>query len=842
MSLLSRLSPSRKAGAAAAVAGAVVLAPVAGAVPAFAAPDGSGVVINEAYLVGGSAGQPYTNKFVELYNPTDAPVELTGLSLQYKSATGTTWSVVPLSGTIAAGGYFLVQGGANSSNGEALPSPDLQTSLNPGGANGVLLLAEGTTGATIPTGDAAGAPGVVDLVGYGSANTYEGTPAPAGRGTGTVGSLARIDGADTDDNGADFSFVTEVTPQGSGGTGGGDPEPAEPTEVTIAEIQGTGDASPFVGREVVTRGVVTAAYPTGGFDGVYVQTPGTGGDLAGHDASHGVFVYGSGIAGAVQVGDHLEVTGEVDEYLGLTEIVSPEWTVLDEEVAPVVPAEIAFPGTDAEREDFEGMLVAPQGAYTVTDTYSTNRYGLVGLAAGEEPLHTPSEIANPVTDPAGYAAVVADNAARAVSLDDGASWDYTNFNRDYHETPLPYVSLENPVRVGAAVTFTDPVILDHRFQWNFQPATQVTGDNGAAPATFENTREAAPQQVGGDIQIASFNVLNYFTSLGEDEPGCDAYVDREGEETTTDYCDVRGAYDEDSLEQQEAKIVAAINALDAEIVALEEIENSIHFDGDRDEALATLTAALNAAAGAGTWAYVPSPSVVPEGEDVIRNAFIYRSARVVPVGESVILDDPAFDNARQPLAQTFRALNPGGRPQGAELAVITNHFKSKGSGEGPGNEVDEGQGRSNADRVEQAEALAAFADDLYGADTPVFLVGDFNAYTAEDPLAVLAEAGYTNVGQTMTTEDTYSFDGMVGSLDHVFANEAALGLVTGADIWNINSGESIALEYSRANYNVLDLYEPTPFRSSDHDPVLVGLDVLPGEAPDHAWVEGERGR
>ncbi|MDD9205440.1 ExeM/NucH family extracellular endonuclease, partial [Georgenia sp. 10Sc9-8] len=400
---------------------------------------------------------------------------------------------------------------------------------------------------------------------------------------------------------------------------------------------------------------------------------------------------------------------------------------------------------------------------------------------------------------------------------------------------MPYLSTEDPVRVGAAVEFTDPVILDYRYgAWTFQPTTQVTGANDAAPVAFENTREATPQDVGGDLQIASFNVLNYFSSLGEDEPGCEFYPDREGTPTTTDWCEVRGAYDEESFERQETKIVAAITTLGAEVVALEEIENSRYFtaDEDRDEALATLTAALNEADGDGTWAYVASPDEVPADEDVIRNAFVYRADRVTPVGESeILIGSDAFDNAREPLAQVFRALDEADEPVGAEFAVITNHFKSKGSGEGPGNEVDEGQGLSNADRVAQAEALVDFADDLYGDDMPVFLVGDFNAYTAEDPLVVLDTAGYANLGQTMTDEDTYSFGGLVGSLDHIFGDAEAVELVTGVDIWTINSVEAIGLEYSRYNYNVTDLYDTSPFRSSDHDPILVGLDVV-DEAPE----------
>ena len=171
--------------------------------------------------------------------------------------------------------------------------------------------------------------------------------------------------------------------------------------------------------------------------------------------------------------------------------------------------------------------------------------------------------------------------------------------------------------------------------------------------------------------------------------------------------------------------------------------------------------------------------------------------------------------------------------------TIANHFKSKGSGSGPGNaDSGDGQGASNADRVAQARALVTFADEQEAAHGTerTFLLGDFNAYTEEDPMQVFYEAGYRNIGKEMTEESTYLFGGLTGSLDHVLATEPLFAAATGADIWNINSVESIGLEYSRYNANVTDLYETGPFRSSDHDPLIVGVDLVeddeaPGEEP-----------
>ena len=301
--------------------------------------------------------------------------------------------------------------------------------------------------------------------------------------------------------------------------------------------------------------------------------------------------------------------------------------------------------------------------------------------------------------------------------------------------------------------------------------------------------------------------------------------------TVDDGCDARGAANADSLARQQAKIVAAITTLGADVVSLEEIENSARFGKDRDSALQTLVGALNAAAGSDVWDYPRSPVAQPANPDVIRLAFIYKKAVVETVGESrILIGSAAFSNARQPLAQAFK---PVGGDADQTFLAIANHFKSKSSGNGPDADAGDGQGGSNGSRINQANALVAFAAEqqaVVGTDK-VFLLGDFNAYTQEDPIEVLRAAGYTDLGSTDTEKYSYVFQGLSGSLDHVLASPAALEAVTNVDIWNINSGEGIGLEYSRYNYNVKQLYAADQFRASDHDPVIVGVDLGVAAAP-----------
>jgi 5'-nucleotidase len=813
-----------------------------------AAAGTSPVVINEAYLSGGSTGAAYKNKFVELYNSSDAPVSLAGWSLQYRSATGTAApsGVAALSGSIPAKGHYLVQGSSNGANGADLPAPDLVAgALDFSGTAGTIVLARQPAAVVLATGSQAEPAGVADLLGYGNSNTFETQAAQAPAGNTDVKSLNRAAGADSNSNSADFSLNAAITPTGTGGTAP-DPDPTPdptptPSTRTIAEIQGTGTESPLAGATVTTTGKVTAVFPTGGLNGYYLQTAGTGGGLtaANHAASDGIFVYSPATVASVRAGDYVQVTGAVAEYYGMTQLnvtAATGLAKLTEPAPEVKPTAFTLPATEAFRESLEGMLLAPQGPLTVTDNYSLNQYGEIGLAGGTTPLVQPTATAP--YGSADYTAAVADNAARGIKLDDGSS---TNFLKDAATKAqvLPYLTAADPVRVGSPVTFTTNAVLGYANNaWKLQPLTHLTEANKATvqPATFGATRTDAPASVGGTLKIASFNVLNYFPTTGDQLTGCTYYEDRDGNPITVrDGCNARGAANAGNLKRQQDKIVAAITKAGADVVTLMEIENSAQFGKNRDDALAKLVDALNIGTP-GIWDYVRSPANAPplSDEDMIRTAFIYKKAAAEPVGESVIHNDTvAFASARKPLAQVFK---PAGGAAGTEFIAIANHFKSKGSAATP-EDTDKGQGASNLARTAQAKSLLEFTKSLQqskGTDK-VFLIGDFNSYGHEDPINVFTAEGYVNQDDKARNADgsakhSYLFGGMAGSLDHVLASPAANAVVAGADIWNINSVESVALEYSRYNNNVTNYYVPDQYRASDHDPVIVGLNLQPAPA------------
>ncbi len=814
---------------------------VAGIAPAVANPDGTDLVISEVYGAGHNSANPYNADFVELYNPTAEHISLSGLSLQYRSAASTSAAsganlmVLP-DVSVAPRSHYLVSG-AGSTGGTDLPAPDHAASFNASGTSGQIFLA-GVTSGFIPDASATGSvtdARVVDFVGYGAANRFEGSGAApaASNSTSVARDLTRTQ-PDSDDNAADLA-PGAPTPSACGAACA--PPPPAAVEATIAEIQGTGSSSPLAGDTVTTRGVVTAAYPTGGYFSFVIQTEGTGsGEDATPGASDAVWVFHECCGMDAEIGQHVELTGVVEERFGRTQLVyGPDepLTVLDEPFEPVTPLATSYPTTFPDREAHESELLDVSGEqWTISNNFNTNRFGEVGLATGDTPLITPTEVAD-AQDEAAVDAVEDDNFARGVVLDDGADWDYVNDEFAFDD-PLPWLSRTNTARIGAAATVVGPVILDYGFgDWRFQPTSQVT-DEGRDVAVFGDTRpeNLQPQDVGGDLEIATFNVLNYFTTTGVEFEAaggeCTYFEDRFGDPITTDECTPdgpRGAAEEEDLLRQQTKIVEAINTLDADVVSLEEIENSAKYGKNRDAALKDLVAALNADAGSHRWARVPSPSeedLPPLAEqDVIRTAFIYDPSAVDRIGPSeVLVGSPAFEDAREPLAQAFA---PKGGGRNDAFMVVANHFKSKGSGENDGT----GQGNANPTRIAEAEALVDFTTDLQAQwrIARVFLAGDFNAYSQEDPIQVLEAAGYTRLESDSPDEWSYSFDGMSGSLDHVLANDAALADVTGVDTWEINANEAVAFEYSRHNDNITQFYEENVFRASDHNPELVGIAV-----------------
>ena len=923
----------------ASLAGLVAAALTVATAPSPAGATSPDLVISQVYGGGGNSGAPYNADFVELFNGGDVPRSVAGLSVQYASATGTgTFGASGLVAlpdlTLPPGGYLLV-GMAPGATGSPLPAPDANGSIAMSATAGKLALVTGTAALPCNGGSDPCTPGetaaIVDLVGYGTANYFETTPAPVLSNTTAAQRTAAARCTDTDDNGADFAAVApqphttaspaepcdaeppadtppvvtsspfpvqhtagttaaypivvtddvSVTGVSVGGTlpagmtvdpgtpgatrtvtldvAGTVPAGTYPVELTftddagaatvlsgvvtvvvvdecgvvpnhtIMQVQGAGAASPLVGQTVRVEGVVTADYQAAGqVGGFYLQDPTGDGDPA---TSDGVLVFDN--ADPVQPGDHVRLTARVVEFERsanagqgtVTELASPfaDVTVCGTGTVAPVTVDLPFapsttPGLRPE-EPYEGMRVALPDARTVTEVFTLGRFGEVVLTSGE-PLFAPTNGNVPGT-PEDIAAA---NDLDRILLDDARSGS--------NLYPGAYDVGDDPTvlpRVGDQVAPAEVVAGVLTFDFGLY-RVQPEGDYvdfvaGSIP------RPAAPDAVGGEVTVASFNVLNYFTTL--DDASWAGEDDRP-----------RGATSAEELSRQEAKIVAGIVGLDADVVGLVEVENNGPSTDPRigPDALQSLVDAVNAALPAGSAPYtaIDDPDLTAPnflggtfGTDAIKVALIYRPSVVAPVGGPVsdpaLIDpaDPAHPDAslfdRPPLAQTFTRADGAGEP----FSVVLNHLKSKGSLSANCDPAGGGlQGNCNDLRVRQAEGVL---DLVAGAGLENALVmGDLNAYTLEDPIGVFEDAGFTSPVDTfLPIEDRYSyvFEGERGELDHALADPDLAPLVTGADIWHVNSPEAPARDYTR--FNNPALYVPDAFRSSDHDPLLVGLDLTP---------------
>jgi len=289
--------------------------------------------------------------------------------------------------------------------------------------------------------------------------------------------------------------------------------------------------------------------------------------------------------------------------------------------------------------------------------------------------------------------------------------------------------------------------------------------------------------------------------------------------------------------------VAAIVGLDADVIGVQELEN----DGYGPEsAIADLVARLDAATTPGSYAAIDVDAATGQlnalGHDAIKVGFIYRPATVTPVGRTAVLNSGAFglfttqegvrQRNRPALAQSFEE-----NASGAQFTAVVNHLKSKAtscegniSPVGPDPDLGDGQGNCNKTRTTAAQELVAWLDtDPTGIGDPdVLIIGDLNAYAREDPLTALTEAGYTDLlrAQLGAQSYTFAFSGQWGSLDYALTSPTLTPQVAGVTSWHINADEPGVLSYCtrfKSANQVISLYAPDPFRSSDHDPVLVGL-------------------
>jgi predicted extracellular nuclease len=560
--------------------------------------------------------------------------------------------------------------------------------------------------------------------------------------------------------------------------------------------------------DVVIEGVVVGDFQDTDLNGFYLQEEDTDAD-SDPLTSEGIFVYEGSSAVEVGMGDTVKVTGTAVEYYDVTEITDVTSVEVTAVGATATPVTLVFPVPAVEYfETIEGMGVVIPLPMFISEYYNYDRYGEIKIGTGR--LSQPTAIFEPGS--AAAAAVAALNERSMITLDDGR----TGQNPDESRHPNGGVfDLTNRFRGGDMVTNVTGVIHDS-YGYRIHPTAGAT-------YTAVNPRPAAPAYVGGDVKVAAFNVLNYFTTLDGSGPICGPGAD--------EYC--RGADNAEEFTRQRDKIIAAIAEIDADVVGLMEIENNA------DASLIDLVAGLNDLLGAGTYSYVDAGFV---GPDVIKVGFIYKPGTVSLDGAFAVLDDAGFldpnatgaNRNRAALAQTFMD-----DATGESFTVVVNHLKSKGSECGAGDDDPEA-GNCNLTRTLAAGVLADWlAGDPTGSGDPdILVIGDLNSYDMEDPIDAL-KAGADDAPGTGddyhdlilefmgTNAYSYVYSGQWGYLDYAMANVSLRGAVTGTTVWHLNADEPDILDYD-TSYKPAGqqaLYEPNAYRSSDHDPVIVGLDL-----------------
>lgn len=792
-----------------------------------AEPQPVAVVINEI-----DADQTGTDsqEFIELYDGGAGNTSLDGLVLVLYNGNGdVVYGAYDLDGysTNESGYFVLGSAGVANVDWAAFTTDGLQN-----GADAVALyqgsaadFAAGTPLTTVNLLDAivydtsdADDTGLLPLLNAGQPQVDENA-----NGAGTTQSLQRIPNGDGGERNTDTYVAALPTP------GAANSDILPPVAKEIWEVQDSGSASPLVGTTVVIDAIVTGDFQNGDGDttrnlgGFYLQELVGDGDLA---TSDGVFVYepGANFLTDVNAGDHVQVTGTVQEYFGETQVVATAITIIeagavDDPSSLAVTLDLPSTGTVtsadgkpiADLEFVEGMLVTVPEALTVTELFNLDRFGEMRASADGRLFQYTNE-----NDPSipGYAANLQELAARTVMIDDGQ----TVQNPDPIVFPSPELTTANPVRMGDTVS-------DLTGNVRFSRGSGGSGDEiyriqpTETPTFVANTeRPDEPGDLGeaATLSVASFNVLNYFTTLGS-----------------------RGAETGEEFTRQTEKLVSAITSLDADILGLIELEDN---GFGPDSAIATLVGAVNDALGGTVYGFV-DPGLPEVDDDEITVGFIYRLDTVqIADGTSVeILTDSDFpalglsygqsvftgsNTSRAPMAVTFEEIRGG-----ETLTVAVNHFKSK-SGTGSGDDADilDGQGSFNGTRERSADALAHWlaTDPTGSGDSDVLIIGDLNAYLKEDPVTLLGGAGYDVLTEVFGIDNPYSyvFDGQAGALDHALSSANLTDQVTGISEWHINADEADALDYNlNFDRNPAIFDGSVPFRASDHDPAVVGLNL-----------------
>jgi predicted extracellular nuclease len=801
-----------------AVVGLPVLALVASglafAAPAEAVDTASSVVITEVYGGGGNSGAQYNKDFVELVNRGAAPVDVTGWSVQYSSATGTAWQSTALTGTIAPDAYFVVaeSGGATGAD---LPAPDVTGTLALSAASGKVALVSGSATALACGATCSTATGVADFVGYGTANDAAGTATPGLSNT-TSAQRKASPLTDTGNNSTDF-VIAAPTPRAPAAASTGTDCGAMPTPVacvpgttTIQDVQGVGFKSPLIGQTVTkVPGVVTAVRSTGSSRGFWLQEAHP--DAARTSASSGVFVFTS--SAPVSVGDDVLVTGTVSDFYPLSsgETLATTASLSTTEIAPTLVT------TVSTGNDLPDPVV-------LTSTTVPTQYAPVVAGGNVEAITTvdPTDSALEFWEAHEGMRVEVDNARVVGPGDTQFGEIYVTTKPAQQATPRggTYIAGYDSVPSGRVLVapvngivpaanvgdvLTGPTV--GPVDWSTFGGYDIAATAVGSYQDNHLTATSATPQAADQLAIATYNVEN----LAPTDPASKYAALGQGVVT---------------------------NLASPDIISVEEIQDNTGATDDgvvaADQTLTKFTAAISAAGGpAYQWSEIDPVNDKDGGQPGgnIRVVFLYNPARVsldaVPGGDTSTgvgvtkavdgtadltaspgLVDPtnaAWTSSRKPLAAEFVF-------QGKKVIVVGNHFASKLGDQNSDGRFQPAARSSEVQRGQQAAVLNGFVHSVLQADpnANVVLAGDFNDYQFSPSIQTLTDNGatLTDLINTLPVDQryTYVFNGISQVLDHIFVTKA------------LASAGPAAVQY-----DVIHVNSEFAAQASDHDPQVVRI-------------------
>ncbi len=671
---------------------------------------------------------------------------------------------------------------------------------------------------------------------------------------------------------------------------------------TLVGVPGAADESPFAGEFVRVQGVVTADFAgTASLEGFYLQEEESDYDNSPF-TSEGAFIYAGSLVTPtdVEIGEIVTVEGIATERDGETSIVAINVVPTGRSEPLPAPVELTLPTVDtlvdadgdflANLEQYEGMLVSIEQPLSVTELFQLGRFGTFRVSSDGR-LEQFTQNNDPDED--GFLQHLQDIAARSLVIDDGLRVQNPDdiLVPDLGEDGI--LNGGDVFRMGDTYTDLTGVLSFSEDSASGSEEPEYRIHTPEATLSADNPRPETPEDVGGDIQVASFNVLNFFTTLDDgrsfnDNPLTSVGLEPRGADDLTPGI----TPDTAEYDRQLAKLVEAIIDTGADVLGLIELENEFIDDQTlptppearlpRTIAIQELVDALNDELDAEIYDWVEPLDengnlVEFVGTDAISTGLIYRTDTVQQVGDSAFLvfeeassaatqdvadvlnpfvdSDDQLENLqrnRPALAATFEPVDD----EGAAVTIAVNHFKSKGDSgledlaEAAQDELDNGEdGFTQEDidalladpnfdagdgaafwtevRADAARELIEWLDsDPTGSGDPDYLViGDLNAYRQEDPITVFEDADYTDLG-ALFDPDGYSFvfDGQLGTLDYGLSNPSLTDQITGATDWHINADEPSVFDYNLEFGRDETLFTPDQFRSSDHDPLIVGIE------------------